>query len=82
MDCLQVPENQTASFLPDFDCMLPLHCSGIALKHISEKVFTSENGMRRNVPKVLVVITDGRSQDEVKVNAAKLQQAGKRRHPV
>uniref|UniRef100_A0A3B3Q4H7 Collagen, type XII, alpha 1b n=1 Tax=Paramormyrops kingsleyae TaxID=1676925 RepID=A0A3B3Q4H7_9TELE len=50
--------------------------TGIALKHISEKVFTSENGMRRNVPKVLVVITDGRSQDEVKVNAAKLQQAG------
>lgn len=32
--------------------------------------------MRRNVPKVLVVVTDGRSQDDVKKNAEKLQQAG------
>ncbi|KAJ8389361.1 hypothetical protein AAFF_G00120690 [Aldrovandia affinis] len=50
--------------------------TGVALKHIGEKVFTSENGMRRNVPKVLVVVTDGRSQDEVQKSAAKLQQAG------
>lgn len=49
---------------------------GVALKHIGEKVFTSDSGMRRNVPKVLVVVTDGRSQDEVKKNAAKLQHAG------
>lgn len=33
--------------------------------------------MRRNVPKVVVAITDGRSQDEVKKNAAKLQHAGR-----
>lgn len=33
--------------------------------------------MRRNVPKVVVAITDGRSQDEVKKSAAKLQHAGK-----
>lgn len=32
--------------------------------------------MRRNVPKLVVVITDGRSQDEVKQSATKLQQAG------
>uniref|UniRef100_A0A8C9VM80 Collagen alpha-1(XII) chain n=1 Tax=Scleropages formosus TaxID=113540 RepID=A0A8C9VM80_SCLFO len=50
--------------------------TGIALKHIGEKVFAPDNGMRRNVPKVLVVVTDGRSQDEVKKNAAKLQQTG------
>uniref|UniRef100_A0A8C1L257 Collagen, type XII, alpha 1a n=1 Tax=Cyprinus carpio TaxID=7962 RepID=A0A8C1L257_CYPCA len=50
--------------------------TGVALKHIGEKVFTSDSGMRRNVPKVLVVVTDGRSQDEVKKNAAKLQHAG------
>lgn len=49
---------------------------GVALKHIGEKVFTSESGMRRNVPKVLVVVTDGRSQDEVKKSATKLQHAG------
>lgn len=33
--------------------------------------------MRRNVPKVVVAITDGRSQDEVKKNAARLQHAGR-----
>lgn len=49
---------------------------GIALKHVYEKVFTSDNGMRRNVPKVLVVVTDGRSQDEVKKSAEKLQHSG------
>ncbi|TKS75342.1 Collagen alpha-1(XII) chain [Collichthys lucidus] len=50
--------------------------TGVALKHTYEKAFSIENGMRRNVPKVVVAITDGRSQDEVKKNAAKLQHAG------
>ncbi|CAL1574935.1 unnamed protein product [Knipowitschia caucasica] len=50
--------------------------TGIALKHVYEKVFTSDSGMRRNVPKVLVVVTDGRSQDDVKKSAEKLQHAG------
>ncbi|KAL4624073.1 collagen alpha-1(XII) chain-like isoform X2 [Arapaima gigas] len=50
--------------------------TGVALKHVGEKVFTSDNGMRRNVPKVLVVVTDGRSQDEVKKSASTLQHAG------
>ncbi|XP_029965870.1 collagen alpha-1(XII) chain isoform X2 [Salarias fasciatus] len=50
--------------------------TGVALKHTYEKAFSVENGMRRNVPKVVVTITDGRSQDEVKKNAAKLQHAG------
>ncbi|XP_039638765.1 collagen alpha-1(XII) chain isoform X1 [Perca fluviatilis] len=50
--------------------------TGAALKHTYEKAFSIENGMRRNVPKVVVTITDGRSQDEVKKNAAKLQHAG------
>ncbi|KAM3861132.1 collagen alpha-1(XII) chain-like [Diretmus argenteus] len=50
--------------------------TGVALKHTSEKAFSTENGMRRNVPKVVVAITDGRSQDEVKKNAATLQHAG------
>lgn len=39
-------------------------------------MFTSDSGMRRTVPKVLVVVTDGQSQDEVKKSAAKLQHAG------
>ncbi|XP_075883605.1 collagen alpha-1(XII) chain isoform X2 [Nelusetta ayraudi] len=50
--------------------------TGVALKHVYEKVFTSDSGMRRNVPKVLVVVTDGRSQDDVKKSAEKLQHSG------
>ncbi|XP_051578358.1 collagen alpha-1(XII) chain-like [Myxocyprinus asiaticus] len=50
--------------------------TGAALKHVGEKVFTSDNGMRRTVPKVLVVVTDGRAQDDVKKSAAKLQHSG------
>ncbi|XP_047429514.1 collagen alpha-1(XII) chain-like [Mugil cephalus] len=50
--------------------------TGMALKHTYEKAFSLDNGMRRNVPKVVVAITDGRSQDEVKKNAAQLQHAG------
>ncbi|XP_066526013.1 collagen alpha-1(XII) chain isoform X1 [Hoplias malabaricus] len=50
--------------------------TGAALKHVGDKVFTSDSGMRRNVPKVLVVVTDGRSQDDVKKSASKLQHSG------
>nr|XP_033792023.1 collagen alpha-1(XII) chain isoform X1 [Geotrypetes seraphini] len=50
--------------------------TGKALKYIRERVLTPENGMRRNVPKVLVVVTDGRSQDEVKKAALDIQQYG------
>ncbi|CAG5866270.1 unnamed protein product [Menidia menidia] len=50
--------------------------TGIALKHVYEKVFTSDNGMRRSVPKMLVVVTDGRSQDDVKKSAEKLHHSG------
>lgn len=51
--------------------------AGVALKHVHDKVFASDSGMRRNVPKVVVAVTDGRSQDEVTKSAAKLQHAGK-----
>ncbi|XP_072221652.1 collagen alpha-1(XII) chain isoform X2 [Leuresthes tenuis] len=50
--------------------------TGIALKHVYEKVFTSDSGMRRSIPKVLVVVTDGRSQDDVKKSAEKLHHSG------
>ncbi|KAF5892201.1 collagen alpha-1(XII) chain-like isoform X3, partial [Clarias magur] len=50
--------------------------TGGALKYTYDRVITSDSGMRRNVPKVVVAVTDGRSQDEVQKNAAKLQQAG------
>lgn len=54
----------------------PLLHPGVALKHVYEKVLTSDSGMRRNVPKLLVVVTDGRSQDDVKKSAEKLQHSG------
>lgn len=53
------------------------HSIGKALTFIKEKVLTWESGMRKNVPKVLVVVTDGRSQDEVKKAALIIQQSGK-----
>lgn len=56
------------------------HSIGKALTFIKEKVLTWESGMRKNVPKVLVVVTDGRSQDEVKKAALVIQQSGKQRH--
>lgn len=39
--------------------------TGRAMKHVKEAIFSMEGGIRRGVPKVLVVLTDGRSQDDV-----------------
>ncbi|XP_067844647.1 collagen alpha-1(XII) chain [Heptranchias perlo] len=50
--------------------------TGQALKFLHDHVFIHPNGMRKSVPKVLVVVTDGRSQDEVKKPAFVLQEAG------
>lgn len=65
------------TLLQSFPDPVSLRRAGVALKHTYDKAFSVENGMRRNVPKVVVAITDGRSQDEVKKNAAKLQHAGR-----
>ncbi|XP_072370167.1 collagen alpha-1(XII) chain-like isoform X5 [Scyliorhinus torazame] len=50
--------------------------TGRALEYLYDHVFVYPNGMRKTVPKVLVVVTDGRSQDEVKKPALALQEAG------
>ncbi|XP_063780520.1 collagen alpha-1(XIV) chain [Pseudophryne corroboree] len=50
--------------------------TGRALKHVKDDLFTLESGMRRGVPRVLVVITDGRSQDEAVKTATVLQLEG------
>ncbi|XP_038672798.1 collagen alpha-1(XII) chain-like isoform X2 [Scyliorhinus canicula] len=50
--------------------------TGRALEFLYDNVFIYPNGMRKTVPKVLVVVTDGRSQDEVKKPALALQEAG------
>ncbi|XP_066434556.1 collagen alpha-1(XIV) chain isoform X2 [Eleutherodactylus coqui] len=50
--------------------------TGRALKHVREELFTVESGMRKGVPRVLVVITDGRSQDEAIKIANEMQLEG------
>ncbi|KAJ8291054.1 hypothetical protein GJAV_G00020860 [Gymnothorax javanicus] len=50
--------------------------TGTAIKHVKESVFTTAGGMRRGVPKVLVVLTDGRSQDDVNKVSKEMQTDG------
>uniref|UniRef100_A0A8C2XBB3 Collagen type XIV alpha 1 chain n=1 Tax=Cyclopterus lumpus TaxID=8103 RepID=A0A8C2XBB3_CYCLU len=50
--------------------------TGRAIKHVKESIFTSEAGARRGVPKVLVVLTDGRSQDDVNKVSKEMQVDG------
>uniref|UniRef100_A0A3B5MBE3 Uncharacterized protein n=1 Tax=Xiphophorus couchianus TaxID=32473 RepID=A0A3B5MBE3_9TELE len=50
--------------------------TGRAIKHVKESIFTPEAGARRGVPKVLVVLTDGRSQDDVNKVSKEMQMEG------
>ncbi|KAI7798408.1 putative collagen alpha-1XIV chain-like, partial [Triplophysa rosa] len=50
--------------------------TGRAMKHVKDAVFTAVGGARRGVPKVLVVLTDGRSQDDVLLVSQELQVEG------
>ncbi|XP_054636635.1 collagen alpha-1(XIV) chain isoform X3 [Dunckerocampus dactyliophorus] len=50
--------------------------TGRAIKHVKESIFTSDAGVRRGVPKVLVVLTDGRSQDDVNKVSKEMQMEG------
>lgn len=49
---------------------------GRAIKHVKESIFTREAGTRRGVPRVLVVLTDGRSQDDVNKISKEMQMEG------
>ncbi|XP_053700196.1 collagen alpha-1(XIV) chain isoform X1 [Synchiropus splendidus] len=50
--------------------------TGRAIKHVQESIFTQDAGARRGVPKVLVVLTDGRSQDDVNKVSKEMQMEG------
>ncbi|XP_062342834.1 collagen alpha-1(XIV) chain-like isoform X1 [Osmerus eperlanus] len=50
--------------------------TGRAIQHVKDSIFTVEGGMRRGIPKVLVVLTDGRSQDDVNKVSKEMQVEG------
>uniref|UniRef100_UPI0037E7DC2E collagen alpha-1(XII) chain-like n=1 Tax=Semicossyphus pulcher TaxID=241346 RepID=UPI0037E7DC2E len=47
--------------------------TGRALVHVREKIFQAFRGARPTVPRVTILITDGRSSDEIKDPATKLR---------
>ncbi|RXN05227.1 collagen alpha-1(XIV) chain-like protein [Labeo rohita] len=49
---------------------------GLALKSILENSFKAESGSRSDVPKIVILITDGESQDDVLLPAQRLRDAG------
>ncbi|KAK6321859.1 hypothetical protein J4Q44_G00088350, partial [Coregonus suidteri] len=50
--------------------------TGLALKHMVENSFSEAEGTRKNVPRVGLVFTDGRSQDDITEWAKKAKEAG------
>lgn len=54
--------------------------SGRAIKHVKEAIFADDSGVRRGIPKVLVVLTDGRSQDDVNKISKEMQMEGEGFH--
>ncbi|XP_059375547.1 collagen alpha-1(XIV) chain, partial [Carassius carassius] len=50
--------------------------TGRAMHHVKDSVFSVVGGARRGVPKVLVVLTDGRSQDDVLQVSQEIQTEG------
>lgn len=51
-------------------------CPGLALTFILENSFKPESGSRPGVPKIGILITDGKSQDDVIPPAQSLKDAG------
>lgn len=61
-------------------CVWPLTSAGRAMQHVKDSVLTAVGGARRGVPKVLVVLTDGRSQDDVLQVSQEIQAEGNGPH--
>uniref|UniRef100_A0A8C2JQJ2 Collagen, type XIV, alpha 1b n=1 Tax=Cyprinus carpio TaxID=7962 RepID=A0A8C2JQJ2_CYPCA len=57
-------------------CLFPLCLCCLALKYILENSFKAESGSRPDVPKIGILITDGKSQDDVLSPAQTLRDAG------
>lgn len=47
--------------------------TGKAMTYVREKIFVPTRGARQNVPRVMVLITDGKSSDSFRVAATKLR---------
>ncbi|XP_024300092.1 matrilin-4 isoform X2 [Oncorhynchus tshawytscha] len=50
--------------------------TGLALKHMMENSFSEAEGARKNIPRVGLVFTDGRSQDDITEWAKKAKEEG------
>lgn len=50
--------------------------TGSALRHMFESSFSAKEGARSNIPRVSIVFTDGRSQDDVSEWATKAKDSG------
>lgn len=50
--------------------------TGAALRHMFEYSFSAKEGARPDIPRVSIVFTDGRSQDDVSKWASKAKDAG------
>uniref|UniRef100_A0A8C7KJB8 Collagen type XIV alpha 1 chain n=1 Tax=Oncorhynchus kisutch TaxID=8019 RepID=A0A8C7KJB8_ONCKI len=50
--------------------------TGLAIRHVKDTIFTVGGGIRRGIPKVVVVLTDGRSQDDVNKVSNEMQMEG------
>lgn len=55
--------------------------TGLALRHMFESSFSTKEGGRFNIPRVSIVFTDGRSQDDVSEWATKAKNSGISSHP-
>lgn len=63
--------NEEENFLPV--CLIAL---GDALNFVLQNTFTEAAGSRSSFPKVLVIITDGKSEDSVESYARQLRDRG------
>jgi len=50
--------------------------SGEAIDYLVKNTFTESAGARKGFPKVAIVITDGKAQDEVEIPARELRNIG------